>query len=76
MGKKHRLSLRQNHIAGEKMFLDFSGLKIPYLNSKTGEVRHAELFVAVLGGSSYTFAYALEDQKISNWLKGHMKAFD
>ena len=74
--KSHRLSLRQNHIAGEKMFLDFSGLKIPYLNSKTGEVRHAELFVAVLGGSSYTFAYAVEDQKISNWLKGHMKAFD
>jgi len=73
--KKHRISMRQNHVAGEKMFIDFSGLTVPYINSCTGEVKKAEIFLAVLGGSSYTFACALEDQKIANWIHGHIKAF-
>jgi transposase len=74
--KLHRLSMRQNHIAGEKMFLDFSGLTVPYVNHQTGEIKKAEIFLAVLGGSSYTFSYAVENQTIPNWIHAHTKAFD
>lgn len=74
--KINRLSMRQNHIAGEKMFIDFSGLTIPYTNQRTGEIKKAEVFLAVLGGSSYTFAYAVENQTIPCWIYAHIKAFD
>ena len=74
--KLHRLSMRQNHTAGEKMFLDFSGLTVPYVDSQTGEVKKAEIFLAVLGASNYTFAYAVKNQTIPSWIHAHTKAFD
>jgi len=55
---ERRLSpvMRQNHVAGDKVFVDYSGKKINIVNSATGEIREAEIFVAVLGASSYTYA--------------------
>lgn len=58
--------MRFSHKGGDKLFVDFSGDRPHYVNQETGEVIHAELFVAVLGASSYTFAVAVADQQIPN----------
>lgn len=69
-------TMRLTHIAGEKTFIDFSGLTVPWTNRHTGEIKKAEIFVAILGASNYTFAYALESQSLPEWLNGHQKAFE
>lgn len=69
-------TMRFNHKAGDKMFVDFSGDRPHYIDPETGEVIEAELFVTVLGASSYTFAYALPNQKVGNFIKGHIKALE
>lgn len=74
--KSTRLSMRQNHVAGEKMFIDFSGVTVEYIDRGTGEIKRAEIFLSVLGGSSYTFAYAVPNQTIPSWIDAHIKAFD
>lgn len=74
--KKLRVSMRQEHKAGEKLFVDFSGKKPTVVDPKTGEVRHVELFVAVLGASSYTYAEAVPSQTLPDWLKVNMNAFE
>jgi len=51
--------LRQDHVAGEKVFVDYAGATIPIYDPQNGEVRQAALFVAVLGASNYTFAEEL-----------------
>lgn len=74
--KTLRLSMRQNHVAGEKMFVDYSGTGIDIIDPKTGEVKTAELFVAVLGASGYTYAEASWSQKSSCWIHSHINAFE
>ena len=54
--KRRRLSMRQVHRAGEKLFVDYSGRKPRVVDPNTGEVIEVELFVAVLGASNYTYA--------------------
>jgi transposase len=54
--KKQRISMRQTHIAGEKLFVDYAGLTLKIIDSRTGEERPAQVFVSVLGVSSYTYA--------------------
>ncbi len=69
-------SMRQLHRAGEKVFVDYCGPTLPVVNSDTGEVRQAQVFVAVLGASNYTFACASWSQKQEDWLNAHVKAFE
>jgi len=73
--KKRRLSMRQVHRAGEKMFVDYSGQKPHYIDQSTGEIVEAELFVAVLGASNFAFAEATRDQKGPSWIRSHQRAF-
>ena len=54
--KKLDVTLRQEHRAGEKMFVDYAGQTVPVINPCTGEVMKAHVFIAVLGASSYTYA--------------------
>jgi len=69
--------LRQEHRAGEKMFVDYAGDKIPVFDRQTGEVAfHASVFVAVLGASSYTFAEATQSQDLSCWIASHIHALE
>lgn len=68
--------LRQEHKAGEKMFVDWAGATIPVHDRHTGEVGQALLFVAALGASSYTWAEAMRDQQMESWLRGHVHAFE
>jgi transposase len=68
--------LRMVHKAGEKMFVDYAGLSVPYTDRETGDVREAAVFVAALGASSLTYAEAQASQELSNWIGGHIQAFE
>jgi transposase len=74
--KKLDLVLRQEHRAGEKMFVDYAGATIPIHDPQTGEVQPAAVFVAVLGASSYTFAEATTGQDLRNWIGSHIRALE
>ena len=74
--KRLNVSLRQTHKAGEKMFVDYAGQKVSVTDKYTGEVREAEVFVAVLGASNYSYAEATWDQSLENWISSHMRAFE
>ena len=71
-----RLSMRQVHRAGEKLFVDYSGKKPHLTDPATGEVREVELFVAVLGASNFTYAEATATQQIGDWIASHVRAFE
>ena len=68
--------LRQQHKAGEKMFVDWAGATIPVHDRHTGVAWRATLFVAALGASSYTWAEATRDQQMAAWLHAHVHAFE
>jgi transposase len=67
-------SMRQIHKAGEKMFVDYAGHTLPIVDRSTGEIRAAQIFVAVLGASSYTFAEATWSQALADWIGSHTRA--
>ena len=69
-------SMRQIHRAGEKLFVDYCGPTMTLVNPDTGECREAQIFVAVLGASNYTFACASWSQKQADWLNAHVQAFE
>jgi transposase len=68
--------LRQDHKAGERMFVDYAGKTVPVFDRNTGEIREAEIFVAVLGASNYTYAEASWDQKLESWIASHIRAVE
>jgi transposase len=68
---RQRLSMRQVHKAGEKLFVDYSGKKPEVVDPATGVVRAVELFVAVLGASNYTYAEATETQRSADFIQSH-----
>jgi transposase len=74
--RKLDVVLRQDHRAGEKMFVDWAGPTIPIYDRISGEVQPASLFVAALGASSYTFARATLGQDLPNWIECHLQAFE
>ena len=67
-------TMRQVHLAGDKMFVDYSGKKPHYVDGATGEVVEVELFVAVLGASSYTYAEATRTQAIADFTSSNARA--
>lgn len=74
--RKLKISMRQIHKAGEKLFVDYAGQTLPIVNPHTGEITEAQIFVAVLGASSYTFAEATLSQNLPDWLGSHRRAFE
>jgi len=74
--KKLDLVLRQEHRAGEKMFVDYAGATIPIYDPQTGGVQPAAVFVAVMGASSYTFSEATFGQDLRNWIGSHIRGFE
>jgi transposase len=71
------VTMRQDHKAGEKLFVDFPGMTIPIYDATTLEVSfNAELFVAVMGASSYLFAEAVRSQALAHWVEAHEHAFE
>ena len=68
--------MRQRHPAGERLFVDYAGHTIDVINPRTGEVRTAQVFVAVLGASNYTFVEATWTQSLPDWIASHVRALD
>ena len=68
--------MRLSYPAGERMFVDFSGDKVPVVDAGTGEVSQAEVFVAVLGCSGMLYVEATWDQDLESWLMAHVHAFE
>ena len=69
-------SMRQVHRAGEKLFLDYCGNTVPIIDAGSGELRVAQIFVAVLGASNYTYAEASFSQSLPDWIGSHIRAFE
>jgi transposase len=68
--------MRQDHRAGEKLFVDFPGLTIPVYDEATMAITYrAELFVAVLGASNYFYCEALRSQELEHWVNAHAHCF-
>ena len=72
--KKQRRSMLL-HLAGEKLFVDYAGQTVAIVKSMTGEVRTAQIFVAVMGASNYTYAEATYTQTLSDWVQSHAMCF-
>ena len=68
--------MRQEHRAGEKLFVDSAGHTVGVVDRRTGELRQAQVFVAVLGASSYTYAEATWTQGLADWIASHVRAFE
>ncbi len=68
-------TLRQVHPAGERLFVDFAGRTVAVVDGTSGEERQAEIFVAVLGASSFTYACAVWSQALPDWIGAHVRAF-
>lgn len=73
---QQRRSMRQVHKVGEKTFIDYAGVTVPIINAHTGEIRQAQIFVAVLGASNYTFVEASASQSLPDWLQSHVRMFE
>ena len=69
------LSMRQDHKAGEKLFVDYCGQTVSVKDPKTGESREAQIFVAVLGASNYSYAEATWTQGMADWIGSHERTF-
>jgi transposase len=74
---KGRLSptMRQTHVAGERLFVDYAGTTIDIFDAETGEVHACQLFVAALGASSLTYVEATRTQALADWIGSHTRAF-
>ena len=71
-----QLTMRQVHCAGEKCFVDYAGQTVPVIDPRTGEVRAAQVFVAVLGASHYCYTEATESQALPDWIGSHVRALE
>ncbi len=74
--QKLDVSLRQRHRAGEKLFIDYAGQTVPIINPATGDSKEAQIFLATLGASNYTFAEASPSQELPFWIQSHIHAFE
>ena len=70
------VTLRQSHAPGERLFLDYSGQTLAVIDPATGEERPAQIFVAVLGASNYTYVEATWTQGLADWLGAHVRCFE
>jgi len=73
-GGKQDVVLRQEHKAGEKLFVDWAGTTMPIHDPRGGPLQQAHLFVAVMGASSYTYTEATADEQLASWIGAHVRA--
>src|SRR6202795_105768 len=67
-------TMRQTHVAGEKLFVDWAGDTVPLFDAATGQERHAHIFVAALGASNYTYAEGRWTEMLPDWIGAHVNA--
>ena len=68
--------MRQEHLAGEKCFVDYCGHTMPVTDRDTGEIRQAQIFVGVMGASNYTYAEATFSQTLPDWIGSHVRMLE
>jgi len=68
--------MRQEHRAGEKMFVDYAGMTVAVFDMQKAKMRQAQIFVAVLAASNYTYAEATWTQTLPGWIASHSRAFN
>ena len=74
--KTQKRSMRQHHIAGDKLFIDYCGPTVPIVNPDTGEIRYnAQIYVATLGATNYTYVEAGRSQREEGWIMAHVRTF-
>jgi len=69
------LVMRQTHRAGEKLFVDYAGQTVPVTDPGNSEIHHAQIFIAVLGASNYTYVEATWSQSLPDWIGSHKRTF-
>jgi len=69
-------SMRQTHLAGEKLFVDYAGQTVAITDATTGEISAAQIFVATLGASNYTYACATARQTTADWIGAQIRALE
>ena len=74
--KRQPQSMKQTHTAGDKIFVDYSGMTFDIIDPDTGEIRAAQIFIGVLGASSYTYADASWTQQLEDWIRSHVRMFE
>jgi len=70
-----RPTMRQTHVGGEKVFVDFAGDRIDIIDPESGEVRAMKLFVAAMGASNYIYAEAVATEGLEDWIGAHVRMF-
>jgi transposase len=71
------VTMRQTHAGGDKLFVDYAGDTVPVIIDRlTGKIRSAQIFVAVLGASNFTYAEASWTQALADWIGAHIRAFE
>ena len=71
------VTMRQVHAGGDKLFVDYAGDAVPVIIDRlTGKTRPAQIFVAVLGASNFTYAEASWTQALVDWIGAHTRAFE
>ena len=74
--RRQQRSMRQIHLAGEKLFVDYAGSTVPIVDAATGELTQAQVFVATLGASNYTYACATPRQTTADWIGAQVQALE
>lgn len=74
--RKLDTSMRQRHKAGDKLFIDYAGQTMPIVDMNTGETKEAQIFIAVMGASNYSYAEATWSQRLPDWIGSHVRAFE
>jgi transposase len=68
--------MRQIHKGGEKTFVDYAGMTVPWIDPTTGEIHEAQIFVGSLGASQFTFAEATATQSLPDWIQSHIRMWE
>jgi transposase len=68
--------MRQEHLAGEKCFVDYCGKTMPVTDRHTGEICQAQILVGVMGASNYTYAEATFSQTLPDWIGSHIRMLE
>jgi transposase len=64
-------------LGGDKLFVDYAGdTASVVIDRLTGEIKKAQIFVAILGASSFTYAEATWTQSLADWIGAHTRAFE
>lgn len=70
------VTFRNQHKAGERLFVDYAGQTVPIYDKETGKCQHAQIFIATMGASNFTYAEATWTQELPNWIASHRRVFE